>query len=169
MLLNRAVLVLNSAYVPDRITSARRAFTLVMKGAAVVEEVSPYMVHTDKIDIPIPAVIRLMKYHRTPRSTRTVSRKGVMLRDQFTCQYCATKFPVGDLTIDHVIPRSRGGPNTWSNMVSSCKPCNSRKGDRTPQEAGMELPRKPVQLSVHAKVRLLQPVDSEVWDRYLFS
>jgi 5-methylcytosine-specific restriction endonuclease McrA len=168
MQLNRLVLILNATYEPIRITSARRAFTLLFKGAAVVEAVSTHVVHTNKIDIPIPDVIRLVKYRKVPRQTRAVSRKGIMLRDQFTCQYCSVKLPVGDLTLDHVIPRSRNGGSTWENLVASCKPCNNKKGDRTPAEAGITLIKRPTQITIHAKHRLMAG-DQETWDKYLFA
>ena len=168
MSLSRSVLVLNASYEAVRVCSARRAFVLVFKGAAVVEEVSQYKVHTDKIDIPIPDVIRLVRYRRVPRSSRAVSRKGILLRDQMTCQYCGSVLPVGDLTLDHVVPRSRGGHSTWENLVACCFPCNNKKGDRTPVEAGMTLLKRPVQISIHAKTRLLQG-NQVTWSKYLFA
>jgi 5-methylcytosine-specific restriction endonuclease McrA len=167
MSLNRLVLVLNASYEPIHICSARRAITLVCKGAALVEEVSSYMVRTSKINIPVPNVIRLTRYRRVPRQNRSVSRKGILLRDGFTCQYCRAKFVASDLTLDHVLPRSRGGGSGWENLVASCYSCNNRKGDRTPQEAGMPLVRPPRQLGIHAKQRLLAS-DSQSWEKYLF-
>src|SRR5580658_2435247 len=143
MSLNRVVLVLNASYEPIHICSARRAITLVCKGAALVEEVSSYMVRTSKINIPVPNVIRLTRYRRVPRQNRSVSRKGILLRDGFTCQYCRSKLPAGDLTLDHVVPRSRGGRSTWENLVACCFGCNNRKSNRTPQEAGMSLVKQP--------------------------
>ena len=167
MSLNRLVLVLNATYEPVTITTARRALTLVHKGAAVVEDVSDQVIRTARINIPVPNVVRLTKYRRVPRANRTVSRKGLMLRDGHTCQYCGARMVAGDLTMDHVVPRSRGGGNTWENLVTSCFPCNNRKGDRTPGEAGMPLLKRPVQISIHTKHRLLQG-DQKSWDRYLF-
>jgi 5-methylcytosine-specific restriction endonuclease McrA len=167
MSLNRLVLVLNASYEPIHICSARRAITLVCKGAALVEEVSPYTIRTSKINIPVPNVVRLTRYRRVPRQNRSVSRKGILLRDGFTCQYCHAKFAAGELTLDHVLPRSRGGGSVWENLVASCFSCNNRKGDRTPQEAGMPLVRPPRQLGIHAKHRLLAS-DSQSWEKYLF-
>lgn len=165
--LNRLVLCLNASYEAVSIITARRAMTIIFKGAAVVEAVSKFSVKTDRLTIPVPDVIRLVRYRRVPRQNRSVSRKGILLRDGNTCQYCGSKLPVGDLTLDHVMPRSRGGGNTWDNLVSSCFPCNNRKQDRTPVEAGMPLAKQPRQLGVNAKHRMLQG-DSEVWGRYLF-
>lgn len=166
--LNRLVLVLNASYEPINITAAKHALTLVFKGAAIVEEVSQYAVRTSKISVPIPNVIRLIRYRRVPRQNRSVSRKGILLRDGFTCQYCAKRLTAGELTLDHVIPRSRMGGSTWENLVASCFPCNNRKSNRTPQEARMELVKQPRQVSIHAKHRLMAG-DSVVWDKYLFA
>src|SRR5664279_6635585 len=166
MSLNRLCLVINASYEAINVTSARRALTLVFKGAAVVEEVSGYTVRTSKINIPVPSVVRLMKYRRMPRQNRSVSRKAILLRDGGSCQYCGARLPSGSLTLDHVVPRSRRGPSTWENLVACCFPCNNHKGHRTPQEAGMTLARQPRQVSLHAKHKLLA-ADSRGWDKYL--
>ena len=167
MSLNRLCLVLNASYEAIHVASARRALTLVFKGAAVVEEVSAYTVRTARINVPVPSVIRLMKYPRVPRLNRTVSRKGIMLRDRNTCQYCRAELPPRSLTLDHVTPRSRAGTSTWENLVACCFPCNNRKGNRTPQEAGMPLARRPISISLHARHRLLAG-DMHTWEKYLF-
>jgi len=166
--LNRLVLVLNASYEPVTICSTRRAITLVLKGAAVVEETSGYTLKTAKITLPVPSVVRLRVYRKVPRLKRSVSRKGIVLRDSCTCQYCNKKFESRDLTLDHVIPKSRGGEPTWENLVASCFRCNNKKGNRTPQEAGMTLLRPPLPIGVHAKHRLLAGDDHGVWDKYLF-
>ena len=167
MPLNHQVLVINACYQPVNIVSARRALTLLFKGAAVVEEISAYTVKTAQITIPIPSVLRLLNYRRMPRVTRAVSRRGILMRDGGRCLYCAAQLPAGKLTMDHVVPRSRGGGSTWENLVACCFRCNNVKGDRTPQEAGMALAKQPRQMSVHAKHRLLA-ADS-AWDKYLFA
>lgn len=169
MSLNRRVLVLNGSYEAINVTSARRAFTLLCKGAAVVEHASRYTLHTAKIDLPVPSVIRLVNYRRVPRLNRSVSRKGILLRDANTCQYCGAKMGPGSLTLDHVMPKARGGLATWENLVASCKPCNNKKSDRTPKEAGLVLAKIPRQITIHSKHKLLQDDDSGVWDRYLFA
>jgi 5-methylcytosine-specific restriction endonuclease McrA len=140
---------------------------LIFKGAAVVEAVSPHVVHTNKIDIPVPNVIRLRVYRKMPRFHRSVSRKGIILRDRGACQYCGAELPSRDLTIDHVVPRSRGGESTWENLATACFSCNNRKADRTPTEAGMPIARRPQAVGIHAKHKLLQG-DQDVWNRYLF-
>jgi 5-methylcytosine-specific restriction endonuclease McrA len=167
MSLNRLVLVLNASYEPIHVVPARRALTLVFKGTALVEERSAHTVRTCKIHIPVPSVIRLVKYRRVPRQHRGVSRKGILLRDRNICQYCQRPLPARDLTLDHVIPRSRAGTSTWENLVACCFPCNNKKGSRTPQEAGMVLARVPRQVSIHAKHRLMIG-DEAAWEKFLF-
>ncbi len=168
MSLNRLVLVINASYEPINITSARRALTLVLKGAAVVEAVSAHKIRTSKITVPIPSVIRLSRYRKMPRLNRSVSRKGIILRDGSACQYCGQRLPSKDLTLDHVQPRSRDGASTWENLVASCFPCNNKKGSRTPQEAGMVLARAPRQISIHSKHRLTAGGDEPTWEKFLF-
>src|ERR1700722_3803411 len=109
MSLNRLVLVLNASYEPINICAARRALKLVLKGAAVVEQLSAFTVRTAKIHIPVPSEIRLLQDQRMPRYNRAVSRKGIILRDGSVCQYCREKLPAKSPTLDHVIPRARGG------------------------------------------------------------
>jgi 5-methylcytosine-specific restriction endonuclease McrA len=167
MSLNRLVLVLNASYEPINICAARRALKLVFKGAAVVEQLSAFTVRTAKIHIPVPSVVRLLQYRRMPRQNRAVSRKGIILRDGGTCQYCREKLPVKNLTLDHVIPRARGGDSTWENLVACCFACNNRKGNRTPPEAGMALAKPPRQVTLHARHRLMAG-DEKAWERYLF-
>ena len=167
MSLNRTVLVINASYEPVNVVSARRALTLLFKGAAVVEEVSAFTVKTSRLTIPLPSVLRLVNYRRIPRLNRSVSRRGIILRDGGKCQYCGRALPAGSLTMDHVVPRSRGGGSTWENLVASCFGCNNVKGDRTPQEAGMTLAKTPRQLGIHAKHRL--SATDPAWDRYLFA
>jgi 5-methylcytosine-specific restriction endonuclease McrA len=168
MILQRRALVLNASYEPIHIVSARRAITLVMKGAALVEEASAYSIRTARLSIPIPSVVRLLVYRRMPRVNRAVSRRSIMLRDRHTCQYCQRLFAPKALTLDHVIPRSRGGASSWENLVAACYECNNRKADRTPAEAGMVLGRKPAAIGIHAKHRLMIGADDSVWNKYLF-
>lgn len=168
--LNRLVLVLNASYEPINTISARRAMTMITKGVALVELPSSEILHTDKINLQIPSVIRLRVYRRVPKISRLATRKGVLLRDRSMCQYCGQKLLGRQLTLDHVIPQSRGGPGTWENLVSSCFPCNNKKADRTPEEAGMQLLQKPMKLGIHAKHRLIaldqDTVDS--WGKFMF-
>ena|ERR1700722_18383701 len=164
------VLVLNASYEAINIISARRAFTSVMKGIASVEETSGLVIRTGRLTLPVPSVIRLLEYRRIPRRTRTLSRKGILARDRHTCQYCLESGLASRLTLDHIIPRSRGGANTWDNLVACCLQCNNRKGDRTPEEAGMPLAKRPKPFSVHTSRHLLRDsaIDCEAWQKYLF-
>ena len=168
MSLHRLTLVLNASYEPINIVSARRAITLVMKGKAYVEEASSQFIRTARMSIQAPSVVRLLVYRRMPRQNRAASRKSIMLRDRYTCQYCQRLFDGKKLTLDHVIPRSRGGGSAWENLVACCHPCNNRKADRTPAEAGMPLSRKPAQIGIHAKHRLMAGTAEPAWDKYLF-
>jgi 5-methylcytosine-specific restriction endonuclease McrA len=165
--IHRQVLVLNASYEAINIVEARRAVSLVMRGKADVIKASPYVIRTSMISVPIPSVVRLREYCRMPRQNRAVSRKGVLLRDSYTCQYCNRAYPAKVLTMDHVIPRSRSGDNSWSNLITCCFNCNNKKGDRTPQEAGMTLIRQPRQVTLHAKHRLMIGTSKE-WDEFLF-
>lgn len=168
MNLQRLTLVLNASYEAINVVAARRAITMVMKGAAVVERPSVYFIKTARLNIPVPSVIRLREYRRVPRQNRAVSRKSLLLRDRYSCQYCQAVLLPKQLTLDHVIPRSRGGGSTWENLVAACYPCNNRKGDRTPAESGMQLLRKPAQIGIHAKHRLMIGTAETAWDEYLF-
>ena len=166
MTLQRAVLVLNASYEAVNVVSAKRAMVLVCKGAAVVQESSTHFLRTPSMRLPLPSVIRLVAYRFVPRHTRSVSRKSIMERDGFTCQYCRERLPAAKLTLDHVIPKSRGGRTSWENLVACCFACNNRKGNRTPSEAGMELARMPLPFSIHARHR--SAAADAVWNRYLF-
>ncbi|RIH83103.1 HNH endonuclease [Calidithermus terrae] len=140
------VLVLNAGYQALGIASIRRAVSLVMAGMAEVVEDSGEFLRTPNALYPVPAVIRLGKMVRPRVHKVRLERRNVFKRDGYVCQYCGR--PARDLTLDHVLPRSRGGPSTWDNLVAACRPCNHKKADRTPEEAGMKLlrePRRPTQ------------------------
>src|SRR6202795_1845944 len=141
--LHRPVLVLNASYEPIHVCAARRALVLVLKGVASAEEESTHAVHSTRRSMRLPSVIRLLEYRRIPHQTRALSRKNILMRDRYTCQYCLRILPSAELTLDHVIPRSRSGESAWENLVACCHPCNNRKGSRTPDEAGMEMTRPP--------------------------
>jgi 5-methylcytosine-specific restriction endonuclease McrA len=101
-------------------------------------------VRSVNFEIQVPRVIRLLFYDRVPKQTVRLNRRNIFLRDASRCQYCGGKFPSSELSLDHVLPRSRGGQTTWDNVVCACVACNVRKGGRTPQEAGMTLVQRPV-------------------------
>ena len=103
----------------------------------------PDWVHTPRLAIAVPRVIRLLHYTGRPQREVRLTRRNIHARDLFRCHYCGQRFTTRDLTVDHIVPRSLGGRDTWDNLVSACVPCNSRKGGRTPQGANMRLHRKP--------------------------
>jgi 5-methylcytosine-specific restriction endonuclease McrA len=158
------VLVINASYEPLNICSWRRAVVLIMKGKA--EQIE----HNGKIiygDFPLPTVIRLRSYVKIPYKEISLSRRNLMHRDSYMCQYCSEKRH--DLTIDHVIPRSRGGTDTWENVVAACLKCNVKKGNRTPKEASMPLkivPRKPAN-SVGFEISKQAASDEYSWKKYV--
>ena len=159
------VLVLNASYEPLNITSWRRAAVLLIKGKAEQVEDNGKFIYSG---FPFPTVIRLRHFVRVPYKEIPLTRRNILHRDGHGCQYCG--YTGDDLTLDHVMPRSRGGGETWENMVTACVRCNVRKGNRTPQEAKMPLyhqPRKPYsslyfEVSKHLKSGLHQE-----WQKYI--
>jgi 5-methylcytosine-specific restriction endonuclease McrA len=138
---NIPVLVLNQDYQPINICRVRRALVLVLQGKAEVVENGLGTIHAISCSLPIPSVVRLAYSVKRPRFQRKLTRFEVFNRDRHTCQYCRRE--TKELTLDHVIPRSRGGQHSWENVVSCCFSCNRRKAGRTPAEAGMKLIRNP--------------------------
>jgi 5-methylcytosine-specific restriction endonuclease McrA len=113
-----------------------------------------------------PMVIRLVTYVRIPRDThrRKITRRAVFARDDWTCQYCGSR---SNLTVDHVVPRSKGGPSSWDNIVASCAPCNRRKGNASPTQVGMNLSREPRPPSPHVFIHVASPTIPPAWRAYL--
>ena len=164
------VLVLNKHYAAVRVVSARRAFCMLFKQIAEIvsfedsayqsydfeswREVSEYRakyerehhewVHCVRFELAVPKIIRLLLYDRLPRRTVKLNRRNIFARDRGHCQYCDKKCPTSELSLDHVVPRSRGGSTAWTNLVCCCVACNVRKGGRTPREAHMRLVTAPV-------------------------
>jgi 5-methylcytosine-specific restriction endonuclease McrA len=168
-MLNTPVLVLNASYEPISITSARKAVRLVLKGIAETEALSGRSLRSGRTSFPLPSVIRLRVYRDIPRRANVVTRKNIFMRDRFTCQYCKRRLLSNSLTLDHVIPQSRGGKSDWGNLVACCKPCNNKKGNQTPEEAGLTLPKRSL-YSVHTSRHLVRQAgeDNEDWRKYLF-
>ncbi len=135
-------LVLNVGYDPVRVIPWYRAVTLLWLEKADVVSEYDQLVRSQTIEIGVPAVLRLRKRQRKTGQVQ-FKRRYVFARDRWKCQYCGEKFPAQKLTYDHMIPRARGGRTTWENIVTSCEPCNHKKGDRTPKEAGLKLLKKP--------------------------
>ena len=161
------MLVLNATFEPINVCTVRRATVLVLKERAEIIERSRHDLHSATLTFARPIVIRLTAYVRVPRDAhrRKITRRAVFARDRWTCQYCGGVR--GSLTIDHVIPRSRGGPSSWENIVTCCAPCNRRKGDRLLPNAGMKLmtvPKAPSpQIFVHVASTTIHPA----WEQYL--
>lgn len=134
----RSALVLNASFEPLSVVSSRRATCLVLADKAEMLEDDGVVLHSESLDIAQPSVIRLRYMVKVPYVRRTsMSRRAIFARDDHRCQYCGERAD----SIDHVFPRSRGGPHTWENVAAACKPCNLSKRDRTPEEAGMRLTR----------------------------
>jgi 5-methylcytosine-specific restriction endonuclease McrA len=161
------VLVLNASYEPVNICGAKRALILVIKGAALVEESREMRAHRDFM---VPSVVRLRQYHRVPNRVQVLSRKNIYLRDNYTCQYCGEKLTAKQLTLDHVIPRAQHGTSRWENLVACCEPCNRRKNDRTPEQAGMKLLRVPRPLTIHTSRGMIRLAghEEQAWRKYLY-
>jgi 5-methylcytosine-specific restriction endonuclease McrA len=179
----KPVLVLNNAFEPLNICSAKRAMKLIVKGAAKAEKVHENQkFYSGKmwdensgelvtVDFFLPSVIRLLEYRYIPIRTQIVTRKNIFNRDRNMCLYCGEVFPTGKLTMDHVIPRSRGGKNTWENLVTCCMPCNKRKGDKLLSELrDMKLRYTPKPLNSHTGRFILRNMGESdpTWREYLF-
>ena len=169
--LNSSVLVLNSSLVAVDLATVKHAFCLLFKAVAEVVDVNDgsYEFHgfeswrevsefkcdhglddddsewisTVNYDIEVPRVIRLLTYNRYPDNNVSLNRRNLFARDENKCQYCGVKYPMSELSIDHVVPRAQGGQTTWDNVVCACTSCNRRKGSHTPKGAGMKLIRRP--------------------------
>jgi 5-methylcytosine-specific restriction endonuclease McrA len=163
----QAVLVLNASFEPVSICHLRRALVLVVKDSALIQEHTGREIHAG---IMWPSVIRLKKYRHVPHRVQVLTRRNILVRDGHQCQYCGETFSALVLTLDHVIPRSKGGPSTWENLVAACKDCNRRKADQTPEEAGMPLLRRPRPVTLHTARSVLrsQGEAEKTWQRYLY-
>ena len=161
------VLVLNASYEPINVCTVRRAAVLILKERAEILEHADQVLHAETFRLPRPAVIRLTNYVRIPRDAhaRRITRRAVFARDRWTCQYCGTVR--SSLTVDHVIPRSKGGPSSWDNIVASCAPCNRRKGDRLPTQIDMHPRQHPRAPSATIFVHVATPSIPPLWEQYL--
>jgi 5-methylcytosine-specific restriction endonuclease McrA len=163
--MNTRVLVLNQDNSPLMVCSVERAFILVfLKKSEMVRSANGYRLHSVSQSFPMPSVIRLNRYVNAPYKGVNLTRQNIFKRDNYECQYCLTR---RDLTIDHVIPRAKGGKDTWINLVTACKRCNAKKGDYTPDEAGMPLRRKPFKPSYAIFLRDYMNGQSDEWDAFL--
>ena len=138
-------LVLSQGFEPVKIVSWQRAITLLFLGKAEVIEEYDRDIKTTSVVIKIPAVVRLLNAFRRHKKPVKFSRINIYGRDKYTCQYCGAKKKIGELTYDHIVPRSHGGKTTWLNIATCCETCNRKKANRTPEQAGMRLLKAPVQ------------------------
>jgi len=169
--LSSSVLVLNRCFLAVHVITVRRAFVLLYRDCAEVVDIDQGQyanysfrawcenglfralekgpredwIRAVQFEVQVPRVIRLLRYDRVPRNTLRFNRRNLFARDGHQCQYCGRSFPIQQLSIDHVLPRSRGGETLWDNVVSACTTCNTRKGGRTPQEAHMRLMSDPAE------------------------
>lgn len=157
--------MLNSNFEPLNVVPVRRALVLLLKGKAeLIKPADGLKVLMVQGALPVPSVVRLMFYARRPPAKVRLNRRSVLLRDNYTCQYCGYQ-GVG-LTIDHVIPKDQGGKTEWDNLVACCTRCNARKGNKTPEEAGMKLrkrPRRPAYLPHMGYAKLMQALRNPDW------
>jgi 5-methylcytosine-specific restriction endonuclease McrA len=162
------VLVLNATYEPINVCTVRRAVVLLLKEKAEVIEHGDWELHSASQTLQRPVVIRLVTFVRIPRDThrRKITRRAVFARDQWTCQYCGAR---SNLTVDHVIPKSKGGGSSWDNIVASCAPCNRRKGDALPRQAGMKLRKPPRTPNPSVFIHVASPTIPSAWHQYLIA
>jgi 5-methylcytosine-specific restriction endonuclease McrA len=160
------VLVLNASYEPINVCTVRRAVVLLLKAKAEVVDHATWELRSERATMSRPVVIRLMTYVMVPRDThrRKITRRAVFARDNWTCQYCGSR---SNLTVDHVIPRSKGGGSTWDNIVASCAPCNRRKADHLPDKAGMHPKRAPSMPQPHVFIHVATPTIPAAWRQWL--
>ena len=185
--LDGSCLVLNRGWQPVSVVSVKRAIHMLIGEAARVvdsDDFSTYdfdswadlgqvftdgeFILTPSMKIPVPNVLLLDEYHKIPLRKATFSRKNIYKRDAYTCQYCGKKPPGGELTIDHIVPVSRGGKTTWVNCALACLKCNHKKGARLPEEAGMHLLSKPIE-PPSKKIAFAIPINQKKvsWEKFL--
>jgi len=162
-----SVLKLDSSFKPIEVVSWQEAFVLTYVGKAWAVEYTDQWVHSASNAFQVPAVIALKKYIDEKFFTITCSRKNILLRDNNVCQYCRNKFPEHELTIDHVIPRCKGGKNVWNNVATACKPCNQQKGSHLPATAPVSLMRQPRKPSFRALIKKRIGGANAKWEEYL--
>ena len=164
------VLLLNATYEPLQVVSWQKAMILWFQEKVDVLESHEVLIRSFRKDYSAPAVLRL-RYYIKPKQFRRVrlSRENIFIRDNYECQYCGDEFPYKDLTLDHVMPVSRGGPKSWKNLVTACHKCNHKKGNRTPREAGMPLLSKPVPLKWTPQFDMKSRIkyNEDIWSPYL--
>lgn len=169
---HRRVLLLNASYEALNIVSAPKALALIWRRVAEVIEDDPgQILHSPRFTFSIPSVIRLTHYVDVrSRQNRTTSRLRILVRDKYRCQYCGKKGTAFELTLDHIVPKSKGGKTIAENLVAACMPCNNRKADRTPDEARMPLLANPAALyfGLRQAAFLHAAEERPEWRKYLY-
>jgi len=166
-MINQRVLVLNQNYEPLSVCTVKRAVVLTFLGKAdIVESCDGKKIRSPSTVFPLPSVVRLGFYVRVPGKRIMLSRKNILKRDGHRCQYCGTIN--GPLTVDHVLPKIYGGNDSWENLVCACTKCNSIKGDKTPEQAGLKLLRKPRKPNHITFIQQFIGISDQRWWRYLF-
>jgi 5-methylcytosine-specific restriction endonuclease McrA len=164
--LNEPVLILNVNFEPLHVCNTKRALALVFSGKAETIINGRGVIRSCTAEFEIPSVIKLSQMIKRPRPRISLSKREILRRDEFTCQYCGRK--MRHLTLDHVIPRHRGGRHTWQNLVAACMPCNRRKGGKNPREADMALRRQPFEPKATASYRFGSYVQqNEEWAQFI--
>lgn len=165
-LLNEPVLILNVNFEPLHVCNTKRALLLVFAGKAEMILNGRGVIHSCTAEFEIPSVIKLSHMIKRPRPRVSLSKREILRRDDFTCQYCGRK--MRHLTLDHIIPRHCGGPHTWQNLVAACMPCNRRKGGKNPREANMTLRRPPFEPRATAVYRFSNHVqENQEWAQFI--
>jgi len=168
--LSARVLVLNSTYEPIHICNVYRALTMMFKGVAVLQEPATFALRSITRSYPAPSVIRLVHFIHIPFRKRQASKNNILIRDRYVCQYCGKPLKSQEVTLDHIVPKSRGGESNWENLATCCPRCNVKKGSRLPEEAGLTLLKDPRNGSSFHFIHLLRHYGhmDERWRKYLF-
>jgi 5-methylcytosine-specific restriction endonuclease McrA len=165
-MMSAKVLLLNQNYEPMTIVSAKKAIILFYLQKVEIIERRDQFVRSQYVALPLPSVIRLTCYVRVPRKRVELNRANVLRRDNHQCQYCGIR--KGPLTLDHVVPKMRGGIESWENLVAACVKCNNKKGSRTPDEANMPLLKKPKRPNFLFFMQYFIGMNEESWKPYLY-
>ena len=164
--LKEQVLVLNQNYEPVSVCDVKKAVILTYLGKAEIIENDSTFLRSISVSIPFPLVLRILVYVRIPLKRIVLSRKNILKRDRYTCQYCGSNGV--SMTVDHVIPKNLGGDDSWENLVCACIECNNKKGNSIPEKANMNLLTKPKKPNHISFIRHFVGVRNEKWKPYLF-
>ena len=165
-MMSKKVLLLNQNYEPMSVVTAKKAIILLYLQKVEIIEARAQLVRSQYLALPLPSVVRLTCYVRVPKKRVELNRGNVLRRDTYRCQYCGTK--KGPLTLDHVLPKTRGGADSWENLVCACVTCNNKKGNRTPDEANMILLKKPKKPNYLFFMQYFIGISEQSWKPYLY-